>query len=146
MFHVLFLCPQTMWSFRLHQSITPPDHDNLRTWLKDFNTNLGLIGPIILLKIWCSRNKYIFENINHSIQEIGAQVFSLLNYVLKAFASPPIVFNRLCESLLGFDLTLAYWLLTQMSACSLNLICKGFSTTLVDPAFCMLRSWTCIMV
>lgn len=65
----------------------PSDNDNLRTLLKYFSTNLGLIGPIILLKICCSRNKYIFENIKHSIQEIGSQVFSLLHYILKAFAS-----------------------------------------------------------
>jgi len=54
--------------------------------LKDFGTNLGLIGPIIRSKIWCSPNKCIFENIKHYIQEIGVQVFSLLHYVLKAFA------------------------------------------------------------
>jgi hypothetical protein len=113
MFHALFLCPRAkgVWSFCLHQSITSLDHDNLCTWLKDFSFNFG-VGPIILWKIWYSRNKCTFVNIKHSIKEIGAQVFSLLHYVFKAFGSHnPIVFKRLGMSSLGFDLTLAQWLL-----------------------------------
>nr|ABN09044.1 Ribonuclease H [Medicago truncatula] len=56
--------------------------------MKDFISNIGPIGPIIIWKIWCSRNKCIFEDIKHSIQEIGAQVLSSLHHILKAFAHP----------------------------------------------------------
>ena len=93
MYHALFLCPQAkgVWSFCLHQSVTPPDHDNLHTWLKDFSFNLGATSSIILWKVWYSRNKFSFESIKHSIQEIGAQVFSILHYVFKAFGSLDLI-------------------------------------------------------
>jgi len=39
--------------------------------MKEFILNIGPFGPIIMWKIWCSRNKCFLEDINHSIQEIG---------------------------------------------------------------------------
>ena len=77
MFPVLFLCwrAKDVWWFYLHQSMAPLDHDSLHIWLKDFNSN------------FCDLTTYIFLKMS-GIQEIGAQVFSLLYYVLKAFTSP----------------------------------------------------------
>jgi len=90
MFHALFSCPCTkdVWSFCLHKSVTPPDRDNLRTWMKEFILNIGPIGPIIMWKISCSRNKCIFKDIKYFVHEIGAQVLSSLHHILKAFAHP----------------------------------------------------------
>jgi len=59
MLHALFSClhVKDVWSLCLHQSVTILDRDNLHTWLKEFISNISLIGPIIMWKIWCSRNK-----------------------------------------------------------------------------------------
>ena len=90
MFHALFFfpCAKDVWSFCLHKSVTPPDRDNLRTWMKEFILNIGPIGPIIMWKISCSRNKCIFKDIKYFVHEIGAQVLSSLHHILKAFAHP----------------------------------------------------------
>ena len=59
MLHALFscMCAKDVWYFCLHQSATHPDRDDLRTWMKEFISNIGPIFPIIMWKIWCSRKK-----------------------------------------------------------------------------------------
>jgi len=88
MLHALFSCPcaKDVWSFCLQKSVTPSNRDNLRTWKNEFISNIGLIGPIIMCKIWCSRNKCIFDDIKHFVQEIGTQVLSSMHHILKVFA------------------------------------------------------------
>jgi len=72
MFHALFFfpCAKDVWSFCLHKSVTLRDRDNLYSWMKEFISNIGPIGPIIMWKIFCSQNKCIFENIKHSVSSI----------------------------------------------------------------------------
>lgn len=57
-------------------------------WLKNEISNTSVYVTIIHWKLWCGRNKYIFEDIVPTTVDISNQIRALHYDILNAYASP----------------------------------------------------------
>ena len=84
LFRVLFKCGVSvcMWLLSISHLLAP-----FFSWLRDFIKNVGRIVPIILWKLWCSRNFHVFDDTMQFVDVTCAQVLSLIQHVSLGFGS-----------------------------------------------------------
>jgi hypothetical protein len=84
--HGLFTCSRAVqvWCKCLHRNVSPHSSASfISSWLKEFIENTGRIRivPIILSKLSCSRNLFVFEGIMQPIDATCVQSLSFLHHV-----------------------------------------------------------------
>ncbi|KAJ1390058.1 Ribonuclease H domain [Sesbania bispinosa] len=86
--HCLIHChlARGVWeSLHLFSHIQPKQEAGWLTWVKDNYSKFGNVFVIALWKIWCARNKFIFQSESVTVQQVVSQILAYSFYVYKAF-------------------------------------------------------------
>jgi len=61
------------------------DVDNIAKVIHKIVKDIGILAPLIMWNIWCTRNKLVFDNIHSDMHATVATIFSQLHLAHKAF-------------------------------------------------------------
>ncbi|KAJ1382015.1 Ribonuclease H domain [Sesbania bispinosa] len=86
--HCLLYChlARGVWeSFHLYSEVQPVPGVSWLMWVKDNYSKHDNVFLVALWKIWCARNKYIFEAESATVQQVVSQTLVYSFYISKAF-------------------------------------------------------------